>query len=221
MEGVTRYSPRFPKSRTGLAVVRQTIIRLPVASGGTFSGWDTGPSFEDYTDGGDAGAPAVWDFERGVYTMRFHHRENGVSVDKWILQKSNLPAPSGDGGVESRKGGTITFAPGETSKTVSVEVIGDGNIEPDEQFLVELADAKGATLADNSAVGTILNDDHISINDVTIPEETGGTVAARFAVSLSEPFSNTVVRLCDGRRGGVSRCHSRQGLSSQKWHTRF
>jgi hypothetical protein len=55
---------------------------------------------------------------------------------------------------------TLTFAPGETSKTITVEVNGDALSErPDEFFLVNLERAAGATIADGLAVGTIRDDD--------------------------------------------------------------
>lgn len=55
--------------------------------------------------------------------------------------------------------GTITFRPGETSKSVDVVVVGDTTFEPDETFTLTLSNAKNATIADRSADGTIQNDD--------------------------------------------------------------
>ncbi|MGD9622678.1 MAG: Calx-beta domain-containing protein, partial [Mycolicibacterium sp.] len=55
--------------------------------------------------------------------------------------------------------GTITFAPGVTSQTVHVDIIGDAMVEPNETFTVTLSDPTGATLADATAMGTITNDD--------------------------------------------------------------
>jgi Calx-beta domain/RTX calcium-binding nonapeptide repeat (4 copies) len=56
--------------------------------------------------------------------------------------------------------GTVTFAPGETAKTVEVEVNGDTVAEPDETLTISLSRATNATIADGSAMGTITNDDH-------------------------------------------------------------
>jgi len=56
--------------------------------------------------------------------------------------------------------GTLTFAPGVTSLTISVAVNGDTVIEPDEVFYVNLSNASpGAGLSDGQGVGTILDDD--------------------------------------------------------------
>ena len=55
--------------------------------------------------------------------------------------------------------GTLTFSPGETSKTISVAVKGDRNREGDETFRVILSGVDGATFADSQATGVIRNDD--------------------------------------------------------------
>ncbi len=56
--------------------------------------------------------------------------------------------------------GTLTFVPGEVSKTISVAVIGDTLPELNERFSITLANPTGgATLARGYATGTIINDD--------------------------------------------------------------
>jgi probable HAF family extracellular repeat protein len=55
--------------------------------------------------------------------------------------------------------GTLTFAPGQTSKTISIVVKGDGKRESNETFFVNLSGAVNALIADGQGVGTILNDD--------------------------------------------------------------
>ncbi len=53
--------------------------------------------------------------------------------------------------------GTLTFRPGETSKTISVPIIDDTIPDSGETFSLLLYDAKGAALADDTGIGTILN----------------------------------------------------------------
>jgi hypothetical protein len=55
--------------------------------------------------------------------------------------------------------GTVTFAPGETSKSITVTVVGDTANEPDETFTVALSNPVNATIATGTATGTIQNDD--------------------------------------------------------------
>ncbi|MEH2115632.1 Calx-beta domain-containing protein [Nostoc sp.] len=86
--------------------------------------------------------------------------------------------------------GTIIFAPGETSKTLSIGVIGDNKFETDETFGVNLLSATNATITDSLGVGTIINDDNqptINISDVSVPEGNTGTTNANFTISLSNP----------------------------------
>ena len=56
-------------------------------------------------------------------------------------------------------GGTLTFAPGETTKTVTVAVVGDTVNEPNEAFTVNLSGPTNATVSDAQGQGTITNDD--------------------------------------------------------------
>jgi len=55
--------------------------------------------------------------------------------------------------------GTLTFAPGETSKSITVVVKGDKKKEANETFSLNLSGATGAGILDGQGLGTILNDD--------------------------------------------------------------
>jgi Calx-beta domain-containing protein len=55
--------------------------------------------------------------------------------------------------------GTLTFQPGETSRTISVSIKGDRKREANETFSVQLSNAVGAIISDGVATVTILNDD--------------------------------------------------------------
>ena len=55
--------------------------------------------------------------------------------------------------------GMVAFAPGETGKTVSVEVIGDTRPEPNEAFYVHLSGATNATVATHHGRALIVDDD--------------------------------------------------------------
>lgn len=64
--------------------------------------------------------------------------------------------------------GTISFSPGETVKSLQLQVIGDTMVEGNETFSVLLAGASGATLVSSFATATISNDD-VSSNPNPIP----------------------------------------------------
>ena len=57
------------------------------------------------------------------------------------------------------RSGTVVIPAGQTTASLGVVVMGDGVLEPDETFTVVLSQPSGAGLADDRAVGTILNDD--------------------------------------------------------------
>ncbi len=117
----------------------------------------------------------------------------------------SLSVPAGPGGVTvkyatqygsatagvdySYQEGMLTFANGESSKPVSVSLIGDTNWEPDETFFVQLYDATGASLADSFGMGTIQNDDAaptVSIGSpAPVTEGNSGTKTVTFPLSLS------------------------------------
>ena len=90
--------------------------------------------------------------------------------------------------------GTLSFARGETSKSILVPVIGDRLAEPDETFVVKLCGAKGAKINDRTGVVTILDDDEprISIQNASAPEGNSGTTIFTFNVSLSTAYDQAV-----------------------------
>ena len=78
--------------------------------------------------------------------------------------------------------GRITFAPGQTSSRITVNVSGDRVAEADEAFTVTLSAATGAQIQSATAVATIVNDD----GPVTSPARTSlpvGRAASASAVS--------------------------------------
>jgi hypothetical protein len=87
--------------------------------------------------------------------------------------------------------GTLNFAPGETSKTITVLVIGDRLGESNETFFVNLSAASNATI---QAVGNIADDEpRINISDVTKTEGARGqTTLFVFTVALSAAYDQPV-----------------------------
>jgi large repetitive protein len=91
--------------------------------------------------------------------------------------------------------GTLTFAPGETSQTVTVPVAGDAVDEADETLHLRLLNPSNLVLADSQGLGTITDDDatpSVSIGDVMVTEGNSGVTPATLVVSLSNPSSRPV-----------------------------
>ena len=75
--------------------------------------------------------------------------------------------------------GTVTFAAGDTTKNIVIQVQGDTAVESDEGFTVSLSSASGATLGTASAAGVITNDDGAATHGIDIHGYiSGGTVFA-------------------------------------------
>ena len=100
--------------------------------------------------------------------------------------------------------GTLTFAVGEMSQTVSVETIDDSVDEPDETFtLVLLSASAGATLTTATAMGTIEdNDDQLSLSVADKSAVEGSPVV--FEVTLSRAVSTQTVEVAYATAPGTA-----------------
>ena len=112
------------------------------------------------------------------------------------------------GGDYTARSGEVAFAPGQTSRTVVVPVIGDTAVEADETFRVQLSQPRGATLAAAFATGTITNDD-VAPTTVTvtrdIPYATVGSRTLRldaYRPAGTGPFPAVVLVHGGGFTGG-------------------
>ncbi len=84
--------------------------------------------------------------------------------------------------------GTVTFAPGQTSATISIPIIGNTTPQANRTFAVNLSAPTGATIGKGQAIGTIVDDDAapgLSVGDITVTRTTAPTTAS-FTVMLSE-----------------------------------
>ena len=91
--------------------------------------------------------------------------------------------------------GALTFALGETSRTVEVEVVDDADVEGDEELFLDLANAAGAGLAGARGTGTVVDDETppaLRVADHWIPEGDRGLRAAHVGVTLSRPAAAPV-----------------------------
>ena len=92
--------------------------------------------------------------------------DGAVSVD-WSIAHGTTDASDFTGTTS----GTLAFADGETSKTITVTVTGDVTVEPTEGFTLQLGNPQGGvTIADGSGAGTITTDDLPPIANVWINE---------------------------------------------------
>lgn len=84
--------------------------------------------------------------------------------------------------------GTLTFLPGVTTQTITVQVVGDIVPEADETFSVALSAPTNATLGSATGTGTILDDDEpVTIAPTTLPN---AAVAAAYSQTLTASGGN-------------------------------
>ena len=89
--------------------------------------------------------------------------------------------------------GTVSFEPGQTTRTISVVINGDRAGEPNETFAVNLSAPINAVFNDNQGIGTILDDEpRIIISDVARNEGNSGTASFEFTVTLSAAYDAPV-----------------------------
>ncbi len=110
-------------------------------------------------DEGNSGSTAF------TYTVTRTGSTTSTSTASYVVAGSGAnPATAADfaGGVLPT--GTVTFAAGETSKTITVNVAGDAVVEPSEGFTLTLSNpGAGTVIGAASATGTIVNDDGSTI----------------------------------------------------------
>lgn len=91
-----------------------------------------------------------------VFTVTRSGNTTGASAVNFTTADGTATVADGD---YTAANGTLNFAAGETTMTITVSVNPDTTTEPDETFSVILSAATGATIADDTGVGTIQNDE--------------------------------------------------------------
>ena len=86
------------------------------------------------------------------------------------FEAGDYESASASGEIRIPVGQTQPGTPGSPTP-LRIEITGDGDPEPNETFELTFS-ATGATVTDNTATGTVLNDDGqvIAISDVTVDE---------------------------------------------------
>ena len=97
---------------------------------------------------------------------------------------AHLSATTSDNDYTAVSAGTVTFAPGETSKTISIATGDDSVDEHDERFIVRLSSpSSNVALSElDSAAGLIINNDQTASSDstlagITLTDQDGNTIA--------------------------------------------
>jgi hypothetical protein len=89
--------------------------------------------------------------------------------------------------------GTLTFAPGETIKTINVVTTQETTSEGNETFTVSLSSITNGTLVDNIGVGTIINDDLAAFTWTGLGANSNWTTAANWSTTVVPGTANTAI----------------------------
>ena len=167
----------------------------------------TGPSDVTLTLTDDDGAsalsidsPRVAEGDSGTATLTFAVTLAPASGQQvtvaWADAGTGTATPGTD--YAAIAGGTLTFAPNETSKTIAVTVTGDRVDEPDETVVIELSNPANATLGTATGTGTIEDDDPAPVVTLVLAPATvsengeESTVTATLDRASSEATTVTV-----------------------------
>ncbi|HET9767059.1 MAG TPA: IPTL-CTERM sorting domain-containing protein, partial [Thermoanaerobaculia bacterium] len=154
---------------------------LRVASGCNGAGWDGFDGNFDAVAIGVNDKTSTYDFEAAlpVITIDDLAQAEGTGGTTQLDFTLHLDTPTSDivsvdytlvpdsatsPGDFAPGSGTVFFGPQALTTTISVQVVADAAQEPDETFFVDLSNPQFATLGDDQAIGTIVNDDQGAVD---------------------------------------------------------
>jgi hypothetical protein len=141
----------------------------------------------------DVGGATVTEGNTGTRAMTFTVTLSAASDQPVTVSYATSDGSATAGSDYQATSGTVTFAPGETSKPVTVLVNGDRLAEYDEYFNVNLTGATGAVVNSGTGYGTIFDDEpRLRVNSVSMAEGNKGTKVMTFTVTLSAAYDQAV-----------------------------
>ncbi|MBE9098778.1 Calx-beta domain-containing protein [Vacuolonema iberomarrocanum] len=97
--------------------------------------------------------------DAGTTAARFTVSLSNATLQTVTVDFAVTDATATAGSDYTATSGTLTFARGETTATLTVDILGDTQLEGDETFTVTLRNPTNATLSDAEGIGTIRDDD--------------------------------------------------------------
>jgi len=143
--------------------------------------------------------------DAGTTNFQFLVSLSGPSATPISVDFTTNPVDATEGTDYADATGTVNFPALSTSQPIDVSVTGETAPEPDETFNVLLSSPSGATIADDTGIGTIQNDDVALTADLdTVKTAVGGgpflvgqNVTFNIAVSNAGPGTATNVTVTD------------------------
>lgn len=97
--------------------------------------------------------------DSGTKNFIFTVTRSGITSGSSSLNYATASGTATAGSDYISKSGTISFASGETTKAITIQVKGDTLVEANERLKVNLSSCVGCSFLDNRGLGTIRNDD--------------------------------------------------------------
>jgi hypothetical protein len=137
---------------------------------------------------------------RNQKAMNFVVKLNKKSTQTITVNYVTQNITAGDGSDYIAKSSTLTFLPGIVKQNITISIIGDKTVEPNETFNVVLTNAVNAVISKAAGTGNIVNDDGnvSSALAVAIPNE-----KQSFTLTPN-PASNMVKANLQGYTGNIT-----------------
>ena len=198
----------------------QFAMALPANRFGSVLGAQTTTSFT-ITDTNPAPAlsiagTSVPEGNSGSSPAAFSVTLTGSTAQAVTIQYATANGSASAGSDFTTTSGTLTFNPGETTRTISVPILGDTTSEPDEDFTVTLSTPTNATLGAAQAAGVIRNNDvapaptnndtppTVGIANASAPEGNTGVSTLTFPVTLVGPPHTQPITVRYGTANGTA-----------------
>ena len=145
-----------------------------------------------------------------------------ASAQTVSVEYATSPGSATPGSDYASSSGLVTFAPGETSKSIvpAVTLFPDDLDEFNETFSLNLTGAANADLGLSSAVWTIVDDDPapvLSVDDVSVVEGNTGTKTVTFTISAVGRSSRAVTFDVATADGSATAADYAGGVMSVSW----
>ena len=132
-------------------------------------------------------------------TIDFVVTLNPTSEESVTVDYATANGTASSGSDYTAASGSITFAAGETSRTITVAIIDDSTEEDDETLTLTISNPSGAEISDGAATGTITDSEPVPLTArfSNVPSSHDGSSEFTFDLTFSENFPLSYVTLLD------------------------
>ncbi|MGA2835769.1 MAG: Calx-beta domain-containing protein [Acidimicrobiales bacterium] len=138
-----------------------------------------------------------------TFTVTLEPAATSTVTVNYATQNNSAVAP----GDYTSASGTLTFTAGQTSKVVTVNVVGNTTSFADVDFYLDLSAASGATIDRTSAFGMISQGNVapvLSVDSLAVLKPASGTATADFTIQLSSASPNPVTVVAQTSDGSAT-----------------